>query len=287
MAKRSIQGYVELASGLGEMTKGAAKDAAAELVSLTNADLSPKKVTKQATKLADDLIAAANTNRRNLVSLVRSEVDRAVRRLDVPGLQQELSTVTDTVHALRAQVEDLASTLSGRSARTVPGAAFSPADVVGTAGAVAHDTVAVAGAATTPSRRPARSALKKATPAEKSAPARKASSAGTSAPTKQASPAKKASTAKRTTATKSAPAEKASPAKKTSTAKKTAATKSAPAKKASTAGTTTGRKATTKTSASAAKKSAPTKKSSTAKKSTSASRATTTAPGSTPAAGGA
>ena len=48
MTKRSIQGYVELASGLGEMTKGAAKDAAAELVSLTNADLSPKKVTKPA-----------------------------------------------------------------------------------------------------------------------------------------------------------------------------------------------------------------------------------------------
>ena len=111
MAKRSmIQGYVELASGLGEMTKGAARDAAAELVALTNNDLSPKKVTKQASKLADELIAAANTNRRNLVALVRSEVDRAVGRLDVNTLQQELAQVSATVHSLRSQVEDLAST---------------------------------------------------------------------------------------------------------------------------------------------------------------------------------
>ncbi len=173
MAKRSIQGYVELASGLGEMTKGAAKEAAAELVALTNGDLSPKKVTKQASKLADDLVAAANTNRKNLVSLVRSEVDKAVGRLDVNSLQQELSNVTDTVHALRGQVEELASTLAGRTSKAASGAATSAATLVGDA---ATDTAAAAKPATAPSRRPARSALKKSAtkaPATK-APAKKA-----------------------------------------------------------------------------------------------------------------
>ena len=37
MAKRSIQGFAELATGLGEMTKAAANDAAAELLSVSAA----------------------------------------------------------------------------------------------------------------------------------------------------------------------------------------------------------------------------------------------------------
>jgi len=277
MAKRSIQGYVELASGLGEMTRGAAREAAAELVSLTNAELSPKKVTKQATRLADDLIAAANTNRKNLVSLVRSEVDRAVGRLDVASLQQELSTVTDTVHTLRAQVEELAGTLSGRSARTVSEAALSPAKVVG---AVATpDAASGTGASATPSRRPARSALKKTTttaPASKTAPAKKTSTA--KATTTKSAPAKKTSTAKKTTVKKSAAttstATKSAPAKKASTAKKTTATKSAPAKKASTAKKITATKSAPAKKASTAKKTT-TKKASTAKKSTPTKKAST------------
>ena len=40
MAKRSIQGYVELASGLGEMTRSRAKEAAQEIIALAGSDAS-------------------------------------------------------------------------------------------------------------------------------------------------------------------------------------------------------------------------------------------------------
>ena len=56
MAKRSIQGYVELASGLGELTRSRAKEAAPEILALAGADGSRKKVAKQASKLADELL---------------------------------------------------------------------------------------------------------------------------------------------------------------------------------------------------------------------------------------
>ena len=54
MAKRSIQGYVELASGLGELTRSAAKEAAAEILALAGSDASRKKAAKQVSGLADE-----------------------------------------------------------------------------------------------------------------------------------------------------------------------------------------------------------------------------------------
>jgi hypothetical protein len=244
MVKRSIQGYVELASGLGEMTRGAARDAAAELVALTNADLSPKKVTKQASRLADDLIAAANTNRRNLVSLVRAEVDKAVGRLDVSAIQQELANVADTVQTLRGQVEELAGGLSGRPAPSASGPGGGMVEVAHTATGPLTDGVSdtvgasVSGAAArteATKRRPARASLRKSasTGSATSTSSPKKASA-TKAPAKKASTTKKASAAKASTTKKdSAPAAgaaKKSAAKK-STAKKSTA-KNAPAKKA-------------------------------------------------------
>ena len=47
MAKRSIQGYVELASGLGELTRSRAKEAAQEIIALAGSDASRKKAAKQ------------------------------------------------------------------------------------------------------------------------------------------------------------------------------------------------------------------------------------------------
>ena len=80
MAKRSIHGFVELASGLGELTRSRAKEAATELLALTGVEGSSKKVAKQASKLADDLLVAAETNRKQVVRLVRSEVESAIGR---------------------------------------------------------------------------------------------------------------------------------------------------------------------------------------------------------------
>ena len=118
MAKRSIQGYVELASGLGELTRSRAKEAAQEIVALSGVDASRKKVTKQASHLADELLSAAESNRRNLVRLVRREVESALARLDVNRLAGDVQALAGTVAGLAAQVDDLARAAAGRGTRT-------------------------------------------------------------------------------------------------------------------------------------------------------------------------
>ncbi|HET6949105.1 MAG TPA: hypothetical protein VFI47_01945 [Acidimicrobiales bacterium] len=197
MAKRSIQGYVELASGLGELTANRAKEAAQEIVAIAGVTGSRRKVQKQASKLADELLKAAESNRKHLVRLVRKEVDTAVKRLDLARVVADVQGLGATVAALAAQVDDLARAATGLTA--------SSADTVVEPARVAAKVPA--------KKAPAKKAPAKKAPAKK-APAKKA-------PAKKA-PAKKAPA-------KKAPAKKA-PAKK-APAKKAPA-KKAPAKKA-------------------------------------------------------
>ncbi len=239
MAKRSIHGFVELASGLGELTRSRAKEAATELLALTGVEGSSKKVAKQASKLADDLLVAAETNRKQVVRLVRSEVEAALGRVDVGRLVGEVQGLGATVAALAAQVDDLARSAAGRPAPSAPARVVEP------------EPARVASRPAPAKKRPAKrtSSSATATPAATTAPAKKA-------PAKKA-PAKKAAT----TATKKAPAKKA-----TSTATKKAPAKKAPAKKAATtaAKKAPAKKATTKTAAkkatSTAAKKAPARK---------------------------
>src|SRR6478736_4676093 len=185
MAKRSIQGYVELTSGLGELTRSRAREAAAEIVALAGSDASRKKAAKQVSGVADELLRAAQTNRKHLVRLIRREVESALAKLDVNRVSSDVQALAATVAGLASQVDDLARSATGKSART-PGL--------------------VVDALTELGPEPARAAAKKA-PAKK-APAKKA-------PAKKAttSTATKTATAAKTTTAKKAPA-KRTPAKK-------------------------------------------------------------------------
>ena len=254
MAKNSIQGYVELASGLGDLTRSRAKEAAQEIIALASQDTSRKKLAKQASALADDLLKAAEANRKQIVRLVRREVDSAVGKLDVDRLTREVQGLGATVAALASQVEELA-----RSAASVEirGAATVVSEIV----EVAPEPVKAA-AKKAPARvakkAPAKKATTKAAPAK--APAAKA-------------PAKKA-------ATKAAPAKKASATTAKAAAKAPAA--KAPAKKAATTS------APAKTAAKAPAKRATTKSAPAAKSTASSASPATQAPsapasGSTPA----
>ena len=220
MAKRSIQGYVELASGLGELTRSAAKEAAAEILALAGSDASRKKAAKQVSGLADELLHAAQSNRKALVRLVRREVDAAVAKLDLNKVSGEVQTLAATVAGLASQVDDLARSATGMQARTPGPVADALVDLGPEPARVAARSSA-----------PAKKAPAKKAPAKK-APAKKASTAAKKAPgeegvdgDEEALPrrrrraAKKAPAAK-STATKSAPA-------KTTTARKAPATKAA------------------------------------------------------------
>src|SRR6478609_4917623 len=145
MAFESVRGYVQLASGLGELTKARALEAAQGLLSLPGVT-STGKVAGQVTTLADELLAAATTNRENLTTLVRSEVEAAVSRLglvpvaeleaaraQVTRLRAELAQVRSADHAEEAAAaQDAAAPGRGGEARR-PARATRAAATAGTA----------------------------------------------------------------------------------------------------------------------------------------------------------
>jgi len=268
MAKRSIQGYVELASGLGELTRSRAKEAAQEILSLAGSDASRKKAAKQVSELADELLHAAQSNRKHLVRLVRREVETALGKLDVNRLSGDVQTLAATVAGLATQVDDMARSATGLNART-PGpvadalAGFEPepARVVARPGAPAK-------------KAPAKKAPAKKAPAKK-APAKKAPAKKATTTTARKAPARKAPATKTTATAKKAPATKTTAtAKKAPATKTTATAKKAPAKKAT---TTTARKAPARK--------APARKAPVTKSTASTTTASTTPASTTPAAG--
>ncbi len=95
-----LRGYLQLASGVTEVTASKARDAAMSLVNqgLQWTGKTPD-VMGSVQDIADDLVATSKQNREMLVGMIRSEVDRAVGRM---GFVRE-----DELAALRARVERL------------------------------------------------------------------------------------------------------------------------------------------------------------------------------------
>src|SRR6476620_7185005 len=122
MAFEAVRGYVQLASGLGELTKTRAQEAAQGLPSLP-AVSNTGRVAAQVTALADELLAAATTNRENLTALVRHEVEAAVGRLGLVPVT-ELEAVQAQVIRLKAELADVLASAEGRAAEAVSAAAM-------------------------------------------------------------------------------------------------------------------------------------------------------------------
>jgi hypothetical protein len=208
MASEAVRGWVQLASGLGELTRARALEAAQGLLALPGAEEVGKRA-MQASTLADQLLAAAKANRAHLVALVRSEVESALRRgefarhADVESARAALASLTHEVDELRASLASAAARIP--LAGAIPGV---PSAAVSTAPRRAPAAVPAPPART----RTAETAAKKAT--SKKATAKKA--------TAKKATAKKA-TAKKATAKKGT----AKTAAKRATAKKTTATKTA------------------------------------------------------------
>lgn len=98
-----MRGYVQLASGLTEITTARAKELAQSLLGQGKAVV-PPDVVGQVQGLADELVETSRTNRELLVGLVRTEVDRAVGRM---GFVRE-----DELAALRRHVQRLEAELA-------------------------------------------------------------------------------------------------------------------------------------------------------------------------------
>lgn len=122
MSFESFRGYVQLASGLGELTRARAMEAAQGLMSMPGVSVATGKFAVQVGALAEELLAAATTNREHLTTLVRGEVDAAVTRLGlVPA--EKLEEAQAEAARLRAQVAALRSASARSSAGTVKKAA--------------------------------------------------------------------------------------------------------------------------------------------------------------------
>jgi hypothetical protein len=118
MVFESVRGYVQLASGLSELTRARATEAAHGLLSLQGAGMeSGSKLAVQVSALAEELLAAATANRHSLTALVRSEVDAAVNRIGLVPAEQ-LQESQAEVAALRAELAALgASSSRGTAAK--------------------------------------------------------------------------------------------------------------------------------------------------------------------------
>src|SRR5690349_20721399 len=162
MAFESVRSYVQLASGLGEMTKARAMDAAQGLLALPGADEVTRRAV-QASTLADQLLEAAKANRASLVALVRSEVEGALRRADVARVT-DVNAARSTVVALTHEIAELRAMLVASGVSAVSGVAHSP---------VAR-SLSGSGAVSTTARQPHASAPSAAPAPRKKATAKKA-----------------------------------------------------------------------------------------------------------------
>ena len=115
----ALRGYVQLATGLTEVTVGKAREAAAALLAqgldLTSVPDVPGKdsavsaatvAASQVQGLADDLLETSKQNRELLTGLVRTEVDRAAGRLGFVR-EEELAAVRRHVSRLETQLAEV------------------------------------------------------------------------------------------------------------------------------------------------------------------------------------
>jgi polyhydroxyalkanoate synthesis regulator phasin len=134
----ALRGYVQLATGLTEVTVAKAREAAAALLSqgldLDRVPVVPGRdsavsaatvAASQVQGLADDLLETSKANRELLTGLVRTEVDRAAGRLGFVR-EEELAAVRRHVSRLETQLAEVRAQIG--AGIVVPRPAGSPAE---------------------------------------------------------------------------------------------------------------------------------------------------------------
>ena len=136
----ALRGYVQLATGLTEVTVAKAREAAAALLSqgldlekvpdVPGRDSAVSAATVAASQvqgLADDLLETSKQNRELLTGLVRTEVDRAAGRLGFVR-EEELAAVRRHVSRLETQLAEVRAQIGSANA----GPAAAPAAATAT-----------------------------------------------------------------------------------------------------------------------------------------------------------
>ena len=99
MVMDALRGYLQLASGLTEVTKQRAQQAAKQLLQQTGADSLTTGLTGKVGDLADEIVATSKSNRALLQAIVANEVEGAVAKLGFVRAEE--------VAALRRRIDRL------------------------------------------------------------------------------------------------------------------------------------------------------------------------------------
>ncbi len=96
----AVKNYLSLASGVTEVTRQRAVNAAKALVS------SGEATAEQVSGLADDLLTTSRNNRDTVVALIRYEVDRALTRLGL-ATSEEIAALAQRITDLETELATL------------------------------------------------------------------------------------------------------------------------------------------------------------------------------------
>ena len=110
MVLDGLRGYIQLASGLTDVTRERARAAARALVAQGGAVV-PTSVQAQVSTVTEDLLATSKANRNLLVNLVRGEVERSVARMGLVSTK-EMAAAERRAAGLERRVAELEEELS-------------------------------------------------------------------------------------------------------------------------------------------------------------------------------
>ena len=105
-----LRGYLQLASGLTDVTRERARAAARAVVAQGGAVV-PTSVQAQVSTLTEDLMATSKANRHLLVNLVRGEVERSVARMGLVSTK-DMEAAERRAKGLERRVAELEDELS-------------------------------------------------------------------------------------------------------------------------------------------------------------------------------
>lgn len=161
MVMDALRGYVQLASGLTEVTRQRAQAAAKALIQQTGAESLTTGLTTKVSDLAEEIVATSKSNRQLLQAIVANEVEGAVAKLGFVRAEE--------VSALARRIDSLEKELAEKKpAMSTPPIKQAPA------------SKQAAAAQKTAKKAPAKKAAAKKAPAEKT-PAKKAPAKKTTA----------------------------------------------------------------------------------------------------------
>ncbi len=163
----ALRSYLQLASGLAEMTAEKAKETATMLVSqgFEVGTKGQEIFGQQVQGIADDIVAQSRTNREILLGLIQTEIDRNIGRMGFVR-EEELAAVRGHLQRLEKQLNagsSLATGVAGKAASTARTATKAAAATARTATRSAAGAVRSAPIVSAP-RASAKPAAKKAAP---------------------------------------------------------------------------------------------------------------------------